>query len=130
VPSKPIMALAEPPRTDERHRWCEWVARRGIDPAWIRELARAGGSETWYVVERPVPATEWLRSFDTISGAPFGRAGPGLPGCPTGPRSTPGEARSQWASTASPQDASGASALTARPGVVAGRGIPPTSIDC
>jgi hypothetical protein len=51
------MALAEPPRTDERHRWCEWVARRGIDPAWIRELARAGGSETWYVVERPVPAT-------------------------------------------------------------------------
>jgi hypothetical protein len=46
------------------------VARRGIDPAWIRELARAGGSETWYVVERPVPATEWLRSFDAISGAP------------------------------------------------------------
>jgi hypothetical protein len=39
------------------------IARRGIDPAWIRELARAGGSETWYVVERPVPATEWLRSF-------------------------------------------------------------------
>ena len=74
------MALPEPPRTDEPHRWCEWVARRGIDPAWIRELARAGGSETWYVVERPVPATEWLRSFDTISGAPFGLAGPGLPG--------------------------------------------------
>ena len=74
------MALAEPPRTDEPHRWCEWVARRGIDPAWIRELARAGGSETWYVVERPVPATEWLRSFDTISGrapsvAAFGRPG-------------------------------------------------------
>ena len=45
------------------------VARRGIDPAWIWELARAGGSETWYVVERPVPATEWLRSFDAISGA-------------------------------------------------------------
>lgn len=38
-------------------------------PGWIRELARAGGSETWYVVERPVPATEWLRSFDAISGA-------------------------------------------------------------
>jgi hypothetical protein len=45
------------------------VAHRGIDPAWIWELARAGGSETWYVVERPVPATEWLRSFDAISGA-------------------------------------------------------------
>jgi hypothetical protein len=39
--------------------------RPGLDT----ELARAGGSETWYVVERPVPATEWLRSFDTISGA-------------------------------------------------------------
>ena len=58
------MALAEPPMTDEPHRWCEWVARRGIDPAWTRELARAGGSETRYVVERPVPATEWLRSID------------------------------------------------------------------
>ena len=32
------------------------VGRPGIDPAWIRELARAGGSETRYVVDGPVPA--------------------------------------------------------------------------
>jgi len=56
------------------------VARRGIDPAWIRELARAGGSETWYVVERPVPATEWLRSFDTT---PHRQRAPGRPNAGT-----------------------------------------------
>jgi hypothetical protein len=43
----------------EVHRWRNWGARRGIDPKWMRGLAAAGGSNSWWVVERPVPASEW-----------------------------------------------------------------------
>lgn len=39
--------------------WPEWSAARGIDRAWYKVLARAGRPQEWWVVTRPVPASEW-----------------------------------------------------------------------
>lgn len=44
----------------DAHRWHEWAGRYGIDPAWRRALAAVGGSGTWRVVTRPIPAAEWV----------------------------------------------------------------------
>lgn len=52
----------------EVHVWREWARRRGSHPDTIRALAQAGGSGSWRVVERPVPASEWLSVDDLTSG--------------------------------------------------------------
>jgi hypothetical protein len=51
----------------EAHRWTEWSARRGIDPKWAQALTLPGFS-SWYVVERPVPVSEWVGILDTRTG--------------------------------------------------------------
>jgi hypothetical protein len=51
-------------------KWRTWAARRGIDPRWARTLAEAGGSGSWYVIERPVPAAEWTEIINARTGGP------------------------------------------------------------
>ena len=51
----------------EAHRWRDWSASRGIDPNWARYLAMPG-SGSWYVVERPVPMSEWAEILDVSTG--------------------------------------------------------------
>ena len=53
------------------HKWRDWAARRGIDRGWLHTLASVGGSNTWRVVERPIPASEWVEILDTGTGRPI-----------------------------------------------------------
>ena len=53
------------------HRWRDWVAARGADPAWVRHLSSAGGSGRWYVIERRVLDTEFTQIIDTATGQPL-----------------------------------------------------------
>jgi hypothetical protein len=52
----------------EAHKWRKWAYRRNIHPRWAAGLAAAGGSTPWYVVERPVAATEWVNVTNMHSG--------------------------------------------------------------
>lgn len=52
----------------DAHRWRQWAASRGIDQAWMRNLALGGGSATWWVVERRIASSEWVEVIDTVSG--------------------------------------------------------------
>jgi hypothetical protein len=48
------------------HKWGEWAHRHGIDPAWRRNMIEAaeGGAGTWRVVEKPIPAAQWVEVTD------------------------------------------------------------------
>jgi hypothetical protein len=52
------------------HKWREWAIKRGIDPDWMRGLARAadGGSGTWRVTEKPIPSARWACVIDRHHG--------------------------------------------------------------
>ena len=66
------------------HKWRDWAAGRGIDRGWMQILASAGGSSTWRVVERPIPAAQWVEICDTETGrqilADYLRTGEGASG--------------------------------------------------
>lgn len=51
-------------------RWREWAAAHGmdLDGAWARRLTAVGGSSSWWVTEREVPATDWLEVRDMATG--------------------------------------------------------------
>lgn len=55
----------------EAHRWRDWARSRGIASEWMAALAAVGGSGTWYVVLRPIPAAEWVEIIDTSTGEPL-----------------------------------------------------------
>ena len=49
--------------------WVPWARERGIKQYWLDALANTGGRcdpNEWYIVERPVPCTEWLTIEDTL----------------------------------------------------------------
>jgi hypothetical protein len=46
-------------------KWKTWGARHGIDPKWAAILATAGGSSSWYVLERQIRENEWTEITDT-----------------------------------------------------------------
>lgn len=51
-------------------KWWTWARGRGIDERWARDLAAAGGSNSWYVIERPIPASEWIEITNVRTGEP------------------------------------------------------------
>jgi hypothetical protein len=51
------------------HQWREWAGRYAIEAVWMAGLANVGGSGTWRVVERPIPASQWTEVRDTETGA-------------------------------------------------------------
>lgn len=53
----------------EVQKWWTWARRRGIEPRWAKGLAAAGGSASWYVIERPVPVAEWRNVTNVRTGA-------------------------------------------------------------
>ena len=59
----------------EAVRWWEWARRRGIDPGWARTLAEVGGSGSWYVIERTVPAAEWTGIINARTAEPIALEG-------------------------------------------------------
>jgi hypothetical protein len=40
--------------------WSTWCEAHGIDRCWRRTLEKGRYPETWYVVEHPVPSSEWV----------------------------------------------------------------------
>lgn len=50
------------------HKWRQWAAAQGSDPAWVARLARAGGASTWRVTERPVLREQWREVRDLRTG--------------------------------------------------------------
>jgi hypothetical protein len=49
-------------------RWHDFAREFGMERGAISELAAAGGSGTWRVIRRPIPASEWLEIIDLRSG--------------------------------------------------------------
>lgn len=64
IPKGGVRMVCDVPDADCRH-WPEWARGYGIHPDWYRHVGRAAGQEsnpdTWWVVERAVPWTEWVR---------------------------------------------------------------------
>lgn len=46
----------------EVHYWPKWARQQGIKERWYRALAATPGANPrdWYVVMRPIPASEWV----------------------------------------------------------------------
>jgi hypothetical protein len=44
----------------EVHPWSEWAFDHGIHPTWYESLGRHNRPDRWWVVERPIPHTEWV----------------------------------------------------------------------
>ncbi|MCU1698257.1 MAG: hypothetical protein JWR34_4320 [Mycobacterium sp.] len=57
-------------RNRDVHKWGEWAHRHGMDPKWRRNMIEAadGGAGTWRVVEKPVPAAQWVEVVDREQG--------------------------------------------------------------
>lgn len=53
------------------HKWRDWATRHGIDRGWLTTLAKVGGSSTWRVVERPIPASQWIEIWDVERNRPI-----------------------------------------------------------
>ena len=51
--------------------WRLWATMQGIDPTWMRALAQAGGSGTWRVTPRPIPAEQWVEVLDRHTGRTY-----------------------------------------------------------
>ena len=47
-------------------RWVDWAPAAQMHPRWRRALSRGQDVSSWYVVERPIPMSEWV----SIEGAP------------------------------------------------------------
>ena len=45
---------------DDAEPWLSWSTRHGILPSWQHALGRGRRPETWYVVDRPIAASEWI----------------------------------------------------------------------
>lgn len=43
----------------DAHHWQEWAIAHGSDIEWMNALASVGGSDSWYVVEHTIPASDW-----------------------------------------------------------------------
>ncbi|MER5467199.1 hypothetical protein [Streptomyces sp. NPDC002685] len=57
----------------ETHRWVPW-ARGQLPPGAAETLTstRFGGDpDAWYVVERSLPAAEWVEAVDLVAGVPL-----------------------------------------------------------
>lgn len=71
LPKDEIRITVEVPRDEARH-WPAWARARGITHYWYAGLVSSGGgpqaANTWYVVERAVPAAEWVRVEQIING--------------------------------------------------------------
>ncbi|WP_158305633.1 MULTISPECIES: GNAT family N-acetyltransferase [unclassified Nocardioides] len=52
-------------------KWRAWAKARGIASDWMNELARAGGSGTWWVSERPIESSQWIEILDLSTGQPL-----------------------------------------------------------
>lgn len=50
--------------------WRAWAYKRRVPKWWRDALRRAGGGDDrdWYVVMRPIPASEWRTVEDTATG--------------------------------------------------------------
>lgn len=68
VPSKRAIRITVDVPVREVHKWREWAAGRGMDPFWMRRLAAAGGANSWRVVQRPIPQTEWVAVHNMVTG--------------------------------------------------------------
>lgn len=44
----------------DAHHWQEWSQEQGMHPRWRRRLERGCYPSQWYVVERPIPCSEWV----------------------------------------------------------------------
>jgi hypothetical protein len=64
-----IRITVELPNRDVE-KWRDWASRRGIDPDWRRALIETsdGGTSTWRVVEKPIPAERWVEAVDRQTG--------------------------------------------------------------
>ena len=54
------------------HRWRDWARAHGSSPETITRLigsSGGGGSGTWRVIQRRIPAAEWVEVRHTASGA-------------------------------------------------------------
>jgi len=53
----------------EAQRYSSWRRKHGVRNAVYRDLAATGGDpERWWVVERPIPSSEWIEAIDTATG--------------------------------------------------------------
>ena len=59
LPGTQVIRVVVDVPAEEVSRWPAWSKGRGIDPRWYRSLAKGRYPDGWYVVERPVPWTEW-----------------------------------------------------------------------
>lgn len=54
----------------DAQRWSQWATRHRVSKKTRRRLDAAGGGQSgrWWIVARPIPATEWLRVEDLRTG--------------------------------------------------------------
>jgi hypothetical protein len=63
-----VRITVDVPEPDVRS-WPRWAKAQGIPDEWYKALAESGGNpRDWYVVERPVPKSEWIDVTDMRSG--------------------------------------------------------------
>jgi hypothetical protein len=48
--------------------WLAWAKRQRSPQRVIKAMSKAGGFRTWYVVERPIPSSEWVEILDRETG--------------------------------------------------------------
>lgn len=62
---KRIRITVEVPADDVVH-WASWAVEQGIPAVWQKALAKAGGMDTWMVLLREVPISEWVEIKDMV----------------------------------------------------------------
>ena len=72
-----IRVVVQVPDSDVQH-WPPWAEKHGIDPGWYAALSAGCEPDRFWIVERPIPHTEW----EGISGPPS--AAPRNSPCPCG----------------------------------------------
>jgi hypothetical protein len=52
----------------DAQRWDPWMRANGVDEAWLRDLRGIHeDADKWFIVERVIPSSEWVRVVDMDS---------------------------------------------------------------